>query len=94
MKIAPFSLFVNNILIQFLNTQARIITLPLLKRRCAKRKSTAAILSRNSTHSVFKGCAFLLSHSALDLYSTLNNSSMATYVLSSLYSPEQVDIMS
>lgn len=93
MKIAPFSLFVNNILIQFLNTQARI-ALPLLKRRCAKRKSAAAILSQNSTHSVFKGCAFLLSHSALDLYSTLNNSSMATYVLSSFYSPEQVDIMS
>lgn len=44
MKIAQFSVSVNNIVIQFLNTQA-MIKLLLLKRSCAKRKGAAHIIS-------------------------------------------------
>ena len=40
MKVAPFSLFVNKIVIQFLNTQA----MPLLKGRWARRKVAACVI--------------------------------------------------
>lgn len=43
MEIASYSLFVNKIAVQLQNTQAGTV-LPLLKRRCAKRKGAAHVI--------------------------------------------------